>query len=384
MSRLIEGGRTMVEIQKVENSRQRREFVQFPLRLYKGDLYYAPALYSDEMKTFTDKNVYRHTCDDVFFIAVREGKTVGRIQGIIQKQYNELHNEKRARFTRFDCIDDQEVATALFKAVEDWAKGRGMDKFCGPLGYSDLEREGLLIDGFEHMATYEEQYNYPYYQKLNESCGFGKDVDWVEYRLFLPEQRNPMIAKLATRALELNKLHVVDKTNLTKKQYIEKVRDGVFQCIDECYAKLYGTVPFTQEMKDQLIDQFMLIVNKKYLMVVCDENDRVVAFGLCFPAIGKALQKSGGRLTPGGLVRLLDAIRKPKVIDLALVAVMPELQARGVPAVMIDGMYDMLDGTGVEYCETNLNLEDNHAVQSMWKYFKANQHKRRRSFVKDI
>ena len=374
----------MVEIRKVENARDRKEFVKFPLRMYRNNPYYAPALYSDEMKAFTPDNVYTHTCDDVFFLAVKDGRTAGRIQGIIQKQYNELHKEKRVRFTRFDCIDDQEVADALFKAVADWAKAKGMDTFCGPLGYSDLEREGLLISGFDEYSTFEEQYNYPYYQKLIEKAGFAKEVDWVEYKLYAPEQRNPMVEKLAQRALELNKLHVVDSSTMSKKEYINKVKDGVFECLDKCYAELYGTVPFTTEMKEQLIDQFMLIVNKKFLVVVCDENERVVSFGLCFPAIGRALRKSGGRLTPAGLIRLLYAVKKPAVIDLGLVAVLPEYQARGVTAVMIKGMWDMLEGTTVQYCETNLNLEDNLAVQSMWKHFKAVQHKRRRSFIKSI
>ena len=374
----------MVEIQKVETQRQRKEFVQFPLRLYKDVPYFAPALYGDEMKAFTDANVYRNTCDDVFFLAVRDGRTVGRIQGIIQRQYNELHNEKRTRFTRFDCIDDQEVASALIKAVEDWGRENGMNQVCGPLGYSDLEREGLLIDGFEELSTFEEQYNYPYYQKLIEACGYGKDVDWVEYKLYPPKERNSMLTRVATRALEMNKLHIVDSSKMSKKEYINKIKDGFFECIDECYAKLYGTVPFTDEMKKQLIDQFMLIINKKYLVIVCDESERVVSVGLCFPAIGQALRKSGGRLTPFALVRLLSAINNPKIIDLALVAVRPEYQARGVPAVMINGMLDMFDNSNVEYCETNLNLEDNVAVQSMWKYFNAVQHKRRRSFVKNI
>ncbi len=374
----------MIEIQKVVTERQRREFVNFPLRLYRKNEYYAPALYSDEMKAFTEENVYRNTCDDVFFIAVKDGKTVGRIQGIIQRQYNQIHNEKRARFTRFDCIDDQEVATLLFKAVEDWAKSYGMEQLCGPLCYSDLEREGLLIDGFNEYSTFEEQYNYPYYQNLIEHEGFVKDVDWVEYKLYAPKTRNDMLSRVAKRSLEMNGLHVVDSSTMSKKEYITKIKDGFFDCIDECYAQLYGTVPFSDEMKKQLIDQFMLIINKKYLIIVCDKNERVVALGLCFPAIGRALKKSGGRLTPLALIKLLHAISRPKVIDLALVAVRPEYQSRGVPAVMIEGMLTMLRDSGVMYCETNLNLEDNTAVQSMWKYFTAIQHKRRRSFVKDI
>lgn len=374
----------MVEIRKVLTRADRKEFVEFPLRLYKDNPNFVPPLYGDEMKCFTDRNVYRNTCDDAFFLAVRDGQTVGRIQGIIQRQFNEIHNEKRVRFTRFDAIDDREVAHELFKSVEAWGREQGMNICCGPLGYSDLEREGLLISGFDELNTFEEQYNYPYYQSLIEGEGYAKEVDWLEYKLYPPKVVNPMIKQVARRALEMNRLHVVDPAQYSKRAYIAKYKDGIFDCLDECYAKLYGTVPFTEEMKKQLIDQFMLIVNKQFLVIVCDENEKVVAFGLCLPSISRAVQKSGGRLTPGCLIRLMKALKDPKILDLALVAVLPEYQARGVNAVMIDGQLSMYENTSVEYCETNLNLEDNLAVQAQWKYFRAVQHKRRRSFCKTI
>lgn len=373
-----------IEIIEVKSRAQRHQFVKFPLKLYKNCPQFVPPLYSDEMKIFTDKNAYADTCTSVFFLAKRDNKIVGRIQGIVQNQFNELHNEKRLRFTRFDSINDTEVAKALFSALENWGRNAGLDTFCGPLGYSDLEREGLLIEGFEHLSTFEEQYNYDYYPALIEACGFEKEVDWFEHRLRAPKEKNVMLERVAQRALELSKLHVVDPDTMSKKEYIDRYKDGVFECIDLCYSKLYGTVPFTASMKAQLVDQFMMILNKKYLVIICDENDKVVSFALCFPSFGKSLQKSGGRLTPIALLKLLKAVNKPNVVDLGLIAILPEYQSAGVTAVMVQKMTEYLESGDIEYFETNLNLETNVQVLSQWKYFNTERHKIRRSYVKKI
>lgn len=373
-----------IQITEVSTRAQRREFVKFPLRLYKDCPYFVPPLFDDEMKMFTDKNAYSDTCRSVFFLATRDGKTVGRIQGILQNQSNSLHNEKRLRFTRFDAINDQEVANALFASLEDWGKKLGLDTVCGPLGYSDLEREGLLIEGFDKLSTFEEQYNYDYYASLIEGCGYAKEIDWLEFRLRAPKEKNLMLKKVAERALELSKLHIVDPDSMSKKDYISKYKDGVFECIDRCYSHLYGTVPFTESMKEQIIDQFMLVINKKYLVIICDENERVVSFALCFPGFGKALQKSGGHLTPLAIARLLRAVSKPSTIDLGLVAVLPEYQSAGINAVMLQKMNEYLESGDIEYFETNLNLETNVQVMAQWKYFDSEQHKRRRSYIKKL
>ncbi len=373
-----------IKIIEVKTKAEQREFVEFPIRLYRDCSQFVPPLYGDEMKIFTTKNAYADTCDSVCFLAQKEGKTVGRIQGILQRQFNELHAEKRVRFSRFDAIDDVDVARALFDSLETWAAKQGMDTVCGPLGYSDLEREGLLIEGFEHLSTFEEQYNYEYYAGLIEACGYEKEIDWLEFALKAPKVKNEMLARVAERALELSKLHVVDSDKMSKKEYINRYKDGVFECIDLCYRHLYGTVPFTESMKKQLIDQFMLVINKKYLIVICDESDRVVSFALCIPSFGEALQKSGGRLTPAALIKMLRLVRKPKVVDLALVAILPEYQSAGINAVMLQKMTEYLESGEIERFETNLNLETNTQVMAQWKYFDAEQHKRRRSYLKNI
>lgn len=373
-----------IDIIEVKKAYQKREFVNFPLKLYRKCPYFVPPLYGDEMNIFSDDGAYSDTCRSKCFLAVRDGKAVGRIQGIIQMQYNELHGEKRIRFSRFDCINDERVAKALFDAVEAWGQNNGCDTVCGPLGYSDLEREGLLIAGFDKLSTFEEQYNYEYYQELVEKCGYQKEIDWLEFRLRAPKEKNAMLARVADRALELNKLHIADHSSMTKREYIDKYKDGIFECIDLCYKHLYGTVPFTESMKKQIIDQFMLVINKEYLIVICDENEKVVSFAFCIPAIGEALQRSGGKLTPLALVKLLRTIKAPNKVDLALVAILPEYQATGVNAVMINRMTEYLESGKIEYFETNLNLETNSQVMAQWKYFDAEQHKRRRSYIKEL
>ena len=373
-----------VTITRVTTSSQKKAFVQFPLRLYKDHPCFVPPLYGDEMAQFKKKHAYSDTCDTVFFLAMKGKKVVGRIQGILQRQSNELRGEKRVRFTRFDAINDQAVAKALFDAVESWAREQGMDTVCGPLGYSDLEREGMLIEGFDQLSTFEEQYNYEYYPELLESCGYGKEIDWYEFRLRAPAQPNPMLGKVAQRALELSKLHVVDSSKMSKKKYIETYKDSFFECLDECYRHLFGTVPFTENMKKQMIDQFILILNKEYLVVVCDENERVVAFALCIPGIGKALQKSGGRLTLPAICKVLHSSKHPKTLDLGLIGVLPEYQNAGINAVMLVQLIEILSSGKIEYAETNLNLETNTQVMAQWKYFDATQHKRRRSYIKTL
>jgi len=372
----------MLTVREVKTSKDIKEFIEFPLRLYKDCPYFVPPLYSDEKKLLKSGG-NTENAESVFFLATDNGKTVGRIHGIIEKQYNRNHGTKKARFTRFDSTDDEAVTRALFNAVENWAKQRGMDEICGPLGFNDLNREGLLIEGFDEDSTFEEQYNYEYYGRLLEKIGFTKDADWVEYELRLPEKRNEMLRRVGERALEINRLHVADNT-ISKKKYIDKYRDGFFECLEICYRHLYGTVELTQEVRDELVSQFIMIVNKKHVIFICDEQERVVAFGLCFPAIGDAIKKSGGRLTPVALLKLLHLVNNPRVIDLGLVAVLPEYQNSGVNAVMINCMLDILAEGKVEKYETNLNLETNDAVQAQWKYFNARQHKRRRSYIKRI
>lgn len=373
----------MITIVEVKERRDRKEFVEFPLRLYSGNPYFVPPLYGDEMKMFTKRNIYNKTCKSIFFLAKQGNETVGRIQGIVQMQFNELYNVKQVRYTRFDAINNPDVAKALFNAVENWAREQEMTEVVGPLGYSDLEREGLLIEGFDYLSTFEEQYNYDYYPALVEHCGYEKDADWLEFRLFSPLGENERMKAIVDHALKKYNLHFADP-KLSKREFIKRYAKGFFACIDECYKDLYGVVPYTPEMQKQMIDQFMLILNRKYLLAVCDENENVVACGLCLPGMGKALQKSGGRLTPAAIVRLLKAVHKPDTIDFGLVGILPQYRKSGLTAFMSVLVQEMLQDGNVQYVETNLNLENNPNIYTSWKRFENIQHKRRRSYIKKL
>ena len=372
----------MIEVVEVKTRRQQREFLQFPLDLYRDNPYFVPPLWGDEKKIFRKDYVYYDTCKAVYFLACRDGKTVGRISGILQRVSNEIRQEKRVRFTRFDAVNDPEVAKALFAAVENWARAQGMDTVVGPLGFSDLEREGMLIDGFDQLSTFEEQYNADYYPALMEACGYQKEVDWVESKIFPPAEDDGKLAQRAAFLMKRYDLHFGTAKNVN--EFIRKYGDAFFDLLDRSYADIYGTVPFTDGMKQMMYANFRLILDLKYVAVILDKDERLICLGLCFPALAKAMQKSQGHLTPAALVRILQAIRHPRVLDLGLVGVDPEYANRGIGAVVMAELLRMLQEDGVEYAETNLNLEDNHSIRNQWKRFDAVEHKRRRSYVKKL
>ena len=372
----------MIEVKQVVGRKMQKEFLNFPLNMYKDCPYFAPPLWSDEKTIFSQKNVYYDTCESIYYNAYRDGVMVGRISGIIQKAHIEKTGEKRVRFTRFDSIDDVEVAKALFETVEEWAKNKGMNFVCGPLGFSDLEREGLLIEGFDELSTFEEQYNYEYYAKLIESCGYRKEVDWLEYQIFPPKEVDPKVASISERVLKRYNLHIANEKSSSK--FIKKYKDGIFHVLDESYKELYGTVPFTDRMKKQLIDQFKLIISLDFVSAVLNEDNEVVGFGLGFPSLAKAVQKSKGKLFPLGIFRVLRAIKKPEILDLGLIAVLPEYQNKGVNSILMNKMMTQMIRYNVKYCETNLNLENNIKIHAQWKLFDHKEHKRRRSYIKEI
>lgn len=372
----------MVNVREVVSSRDRREFLNFPLRLYRDCPYFVPPLYMDEKKIFRKDYVYYDTCEAVYYLAERNGETAGRISGILQKAHNEKTGEKRVRFTRFDSIDDREVAKALFDAVEDWARSKNMDIICGPLGFSDLEREGLLIDGFDRPATFEEQYNYEYYRELIEHCGYEKEVDWVESLLSLPEKPDERLRRTADYIMRRYNLHFDDAKDID--EFIERYADKMFVLLDESYENIYGTVPFTEGMKKMMIENFRMIISKKYVAVLLDENDEVVCFGLCIPSIAKAVQSSDGHLTPLALLKIMKSVRSPEIIDLGLVGVSAAYCNKGVSAAFMSRLMDFMRESGIKYAETNLNLETNMNIRTQWKHFNSVEHKRRRAFIKRL
>lgn len=373
----------MIKIVEVKTKRQQKQFIEFPLKLYKKCPYFVPPLYSDELAMFKKNYHYYDQSEAICFNAYDEkNKMVGRIQGIIQKASNEKWNQKRVRFTRFDSIDDQEVANALFNAVEQWGKSKQMEEIVGPLGFSDLEREGLLIEGFNEMSTFEEQYNYEYYAKLIENEGYEKEIDWVERQLKKPFEIDERYERISKLMMKKYKLHFGEVKNMN--EFLNKYADGFFDILDETYDKIYGTVPFTESMKKNLIKSFKLIVSVDNVAVILDENEKIVAFALTFPSLSEALSRTKGKLTPITLIKLLKAIKKPKSIDLGLIGVLPEYEMRGISSAFIGTIMEWLSSGKYTHAETNLNLENNVHIQNQWKAFESRLHKRRRAYLKKI
>lgn len=370
----------MITIEEVKTKKQQKEFIDFPLELYKGNPYYTPPLYMDEKKIFRKDFVYNDMCDTINFNAYRVGKMAGRISGIVQRAANEKTGRKQVRFNHFDVIEDEEVAQKLLKTVEDWAASKGMNEVVGPLGYSDLEREGLLIEGFDYPATFEETYNYPYYQTFIENFGYQKEVDWTGSRLRIPKDYDGEVYKLAAFVMKRYNLHLGTARNTN--EFLKKYADGIFELLDKSYDLLYGTVPFTEGMKKMMIDNFRLVINVNNVAVILDENEKMICFGLTFPGIADAVRPSGGKLTPLAILRLLKTLKKPDVIDLCLLGVEPEWLNRGVSVIVSAELMKML--RTVKFAETNGNLEDNYAIQNQWKRFDEQKIKRHRCYIKQI
>ena len=374
----------MIEIVEVKTDKQKKLFVDFPTKLYKSSPYYVHPLRMDELALFDpEKNVSYDECEIVFYLAYKDGKVAGRICGIVQKVYNQKTNSKRVRFTRFDFIDDFEVAKALMDSVEKWAKSKGMDTVHGPLGFNDLDREGLLVEGYDKLATFEENYNYPYYKDFLEKCGYSKEIDYLGFRINLPKQSDPRIKRISN--LMMKKYNLKIATAKSKKEYLAKYKDGIFDLLDEAYGDLYGVIPYNDKLRAQIIDQFNLIINMKYLITILDENDKVIAFGFAIPSLAKAVRKSKGKLLPFGLFRILHAKNHAKLADFGLVGVRKAYQGKGITAIILDYIINGAKDVGVTSVETNHSLETNHKILQTWKNFDdVTNHKRFRCFIKHL
>lgn len=371
----------MIEIVEVKNKKDRKKFIDFPTKLYKGVKQYVHPLRMSEFELFNpQKNVSFEDCDVVYYLAYKDGEVVGRIAGILQKLYNKKSNEKRVRFTRFDCINDKEVAKALLSSVENWAKKMGMNIVHGPMGFNDLDREGLLVEGFDEVATFEEAYNFAYYKDLIENCGYQKEVDWVEFNIIMPSEVDEKTSRVAD--LVKQRYHLKNAEKTSKKAFIKKYAKQIFKLLDDAYGPLYGVVPYTDKLRKQIIDQFKLFISLDYMSLIVDENDEPIAWGFAIPSLSEVINKCEGRLTLKSIFQILKAVKKPSQLDLALIAVKPGWHSKGVPALIMREMVQSFIKHKIKSCETNLNLEDNLHIIQLWKNYEHRQHKRRRAYVK--
>ena len=368
-----------IQISEITNNRDLKTFIRYPLTLYKGNPHYVPSLFFDEVNTLrADKNPAFVDSKARFWLATKDNKIVGRVAALLVPTHEQKWGKKLLRFGWLDFIDDANVVKALMEKVESWAKELGMDGVHGPLGFTDLDREGLLVEGFDEDATLVTLYNYPYYKTRLEEFGFEKDVDWVEYEISLTDESMGKIKKAAEIVSRKYNLKMFKGT----KKDLLKIAPQIFDVVEESYRHLYGTVPFSKAQVKFYIDSYFGFALKDLIPVVFDENERVVAFGIAFPSFTKALQKSKGNLFPFGFIHYLSAMRKFERADLYLIGVKDEYLGKGVNSLVMYQMYDAFLKHGVKYIESSPNLEHNQHVQTMWKFFDNRQHKRRRCFVK--
>ncbi len=375
-----------VTIKKVSNRRDLKRFIRFNYELYKHNPYSVPDLYDDMLNTFNkQKNPAFEFCEADYFLAYKDGKLAGRVAAIINHKANDTWQKKEVRFGWIDFIDDTEVSEALIHTVEQWGKERGMTHIQGPLGFTDLDAEGMLIEGFDQLSTMATIYNYPYYPAHIERLGFRKDADWVEYKIYIPDaipEKHQRISDLIRRKYDLKV-----KKYTSGKKIAHDYGQAIFDLVNEAYRPLYGYSALTQRQIDQYIKTYLPILDLRMVTLITDAQDQLVAVGISMPSLARALQQSHGRLLPFGWFYLLKALffkRRSHILDLMLVAVKPEYQNKGVNALLFSDLIPVYQQLGFEYAESNPELELNGKVQAQWDYFKTEQHKRRRAFIKEI
>lgn len=375
----------MLEIKQIQPTRSAlRDFTQFQIDLYRGNDYYVPPLVSDDIEALSPgKNPAFDFCEAAYFMAYRDGKPVGRIAAIINNQVNRNCDTKICRFGFMDFVDDMEVSRALFDAAEDWGRRKGMNRMVGPLGFTDMDREGLLVEGFEELSTMATNYNYPYYAGHVEAAGYAKESDWVEFLLQVPDKVPERYDRIATLVKEKLNLRIQKYTS--RKKAKAEIGHKLFRLINEAYKDLYQYSQLTDRQIDYYVDYYLGLVNLDLLTFVMDKDDNLVGLGIALPSLSRGLQKAHGRLLPFGWYHLLKALKgKNDRVDLLLVAVHPDYQNRGVNALMFQDLLPHFIRLGFKYAETNPEMETNAKVQSQWEVFNPRQHRRRRSYAKDI
>ncbi len=368
-----------IEIKEITNLQTLKQFVNFSYQLYAGNPYWVPAIRSNVLKTLHwEQNPAFEYCKAKYWLAYKGGKIAGRIAGIINPRFEERFKRRYARLGWFDFIDDYEVSGALLNTVEDWARAEKQDAIHGPLGFTNLDPEAMLVEGFNEVATLAASYHYPYYKDHMQRAGYGKDTDYVEFEIKVPHKKVEKISKLAEIVAKRSNLHLLDAKN--RKELLQYASQ-LFELIEEAYLH-YGVTPLTRKQVDAYIDQYLGIIPPKFVPIVLDENNRMVAFGIAMPSLSKAMQKNKGKLFPFGFLPVLRALRNNDKADLYLIAIRPAYQGRGVNAMLMAAMLDVFHEMGIKSVESNPELEDNYRVQSQWKHFETRQHKRRRIFIK--
>lgn len=361
------------------------EYIHFGIDLYRGNDCYVPPLIVDELDTLNPhKNPAAEICDSQSFMAYRDGRPAGTITAIMNRNANRRYHNTAVRFGFVEFVDNPEVVDALFAAVEEWGREHGATAIIGPMGFTDMDHEGMLIEGFDEPGTMATIYNHPYYPRHMERMGFEKDVDWVEYRITVPPavpEKMARIAEIVKRKYGLRNVSVS-----SRKELKDKYGREFFHLINEAYADLYGFAPLTDRMIDHYIANYLGMLRLDDLSIIVDAEGRLAGAGISMPSMTRALQRTGGRLLPTGWWHLLQAIKGKgvDVVDLMLVAVRKDLLGKGVNALLFTDLIPRYNAHGYREAESNLELENNENVQKQWEYFERRLHRRRRAWRKEL
>ncbi|QCD36582.1 N-acetyltransferase [Muribaculum gordoncarteri] len=374
-----------VEIREITPTKSNlKKYTKFGIDLYKDNDYYVPPLIMDDVETLSpDKNPAFDYCKAKSWMAYRDGKPVGRITGIINTVVNERTGSRDLRFGFLDFIDDEEVVDALFDALAQWGRSQGLTSMVGPMGFSDMDHEGMLTEGFDELGTMATIYNSPYYPRHMERMGFHKDAEWVEYRMTVPDKIPEKMLRVAEIVKKKYGVRTIKYTSAKKIK--EEYGVALFELINEAYDQLYGYSPLSQKQIEYYIDIYLPILRLENVCLIVDSDDKLIGVGISIPSMSRALQKGRGRLFPTGWLHLLKAMYMHNdVVDLLLVAVKPEYQSKGVNALLFADLLPVYIKNGYRWAESNPELADNENVQLQWQYFERRQHRRRAAFRKDI
>lgn len=372
-----------ITLKEVNTVKDLKKFVDFHFDLYKKNKYWVPPLRKEELFLLRrDKNPAFDFCETKYWLAYKGKKIVGRIGGIINHKFNEKFDKKIMRFGWIDFINDEEVSNSLLSAVEDWAKEKGMNEVHGPLGFTDMDGEGTLVEGFEELSLLGSIYNYPYYPELIERKGYSKDIDWVEFKVSMTSDPVPeKISRISEIALKRNNLHIL---RVKKPKGLLPYAREMFYLINESFKDLYGFVELSDKQIDMYVNQYFGFIKPEYIPIVLNEKNEMVAFGITMPSLSRAFQKSKGRLFPFGFIHILKAMKNNPGLDLYLTAVRPDMQDKGVNAILMNEINKVIIKNNIRTVETNRELEGNSKVQAQWRFFEHRQHKRRRCYEKRL
>lgn len=369
-------------IREVCNRKDLRTFITFPEKLYQNCANWVPSLIGDEFDTLGDKNPALEFCERSYFLAERDGETVGRIAAIINHNANRDWKENVVRFGWIDFIKDLEVVQALTDKVAEWGRARGCVKIKGPLGFSDFDKEGLLVEGFEHLSPFTVIYNYPYYGELLEAAGFRKDVDWTQKLVEVPVTIPPQFqyTDLIEKRFGLHQVTGRSMKELGKRYGME-----IFHLVNKAFAELYEFTPFSDKQIEGYVKAYLPILNKDFISIVVDADDNVAGFAFCVPSLSKAIRKAHGRLFPFGFIHLLKALKKNDSLDALMIGVLPEYQGKGASLLIFKQIHESCLKYGIKQMLANPQLETNYKVQSVFDdIYVTHEFQRRRSYVKNL